>query len=69
MFVWGKADDGQLGLGGIEDTFIPVARYVREDTCVYVQWNLVSVPDPKPTPSADHFQYCVCYTGSDIRAE
>ena len=24
--MWGKADDGQLGLGGIEDTFIPVAR-------------------------------------------
>ena len=67
MFVWGKADDGQLGLGGIEDTFIPVAR--SEKIRVYVQWNLVSVPDPKPTPSADRFQYCVCYTGSDIRAE
>ena len=29
MFVWGKADHGQLGLGGIEDAFIPVPRLVE----------------------------------------
>ena len=35
--MWGKADDGQLGLGGIEDTFIPVAR--SEDTVVCPVYN------------------------------
>ena len=40
--MWGKADDGQLGLGGIEDTFIPVARSGEKH--VYsgvfsIQWN------------------------------
>ena len=38
MFVWGKADDGQLGLGGIEDTFIPVARSWDIIFVIYRTW-------------------------------
>ena len=49
MFVWGKADDGQLGLGGIEDTFIPVARSETEETCVCTMEPSLS-PRPKTNP-------------------
>ena len=67
MFVWGKADDGQLGLGGIEDTFIPVARSEKIRVCT-VEPSLSRRPRPKTNPSTDCFQYCARYTGSNIRA-